>query len=728
MGNKNRKKLLCHGLVLALVCSTAAGATVSDAAKKKAKLAKKSLTIPKGASKKIKIKYKKKKAKYKFKASNKKVKVYKSGKVKALKVGKAKVTVKEVYKKKTRSLGKVTVKVTKKTSGKSGNDNSSQPPSNTNSSNASPTPPTGGTGGNNNSSVPTSTATATATATATPEPTATVIYKNYFEDGDTNGFTGRGGSIEISNEQNHTEGGKNSMLCTGRAATWHGASMDLSKLCETGNVYQFSAWVKQDSGKSEGIAMKVQYNDLDGNTQYKSIIDNADQGKTCASGQWVELSGELTIPDNDGGISMYFECPTSDSIDFLVDDVVIIGKPVDNKTFTPSAAQSAQMAQAGLYSSGNNARLKKVIQKARDGEDVTLAYIGGSITEGALASPNSKCYAQVSATAFGKTYGKDDGSNVHFINAGMSGTPSDIGVIRYQRDVLDRLPEGSTRPDILFIEFAVNDSGCVTAGGAYEGLIREALKSGSAVVLIFSVFKPLNRVCENDYRKYGQHYDLPMISMGDAIKDFYKLDGFSDWYFGDNLHPNNKGYQLMSDCIMKLMDTVDKETAVEDNITDVDAMPAKKTSAYQGIKMIDAATELGADTAITSIEAGSFNAKDSATGNFQYEYNGAKSAPWFPNNWMHKKDSGSDSLKVKVKCKTLMLMYKQSNSTAFGSADLYIDGVKKATLNCYDKSGWNNGKVYLALTEENAADHEIELKMAEGSEAKNFTMLAMGYK
>ena len=114
MGNKNRKKLLCHGLVLALVCSTAAGATVSDAAKKKAKLAKKSLTIPKGASKKIKIKYKKKKAKYKFKASNKKVKVYKSGKVKALKVGKAKVTVKEVYKKKTRSLGKVTVKVTKK--------------------------------------------------------------------------------------------------------------------------------------------------------------------------------------------------------------------------------------------------------------------------------------------------------------------------------------------------------------------------------------------------------------------------------------------------------------------------------------------------------------------------------------------------------------------------------------------------------------------------------------
>ncbi len=41
-----------------------------------------------------------------------------------------------------------------------------------------------------------------------------------------------------------------------------------------------------------------------------------------------------------------------------------------------------------------------------------------------------------------------------FINAGMSGTPSDIGVVRYNRDVIDRLPEGSDHPDVLFIEFA----------------------------------------------------------------------------------------------------------------------------------------------------------------------------------------------------------------------------------------------------------------------------------
>lgn len=55
--------------------------------------------------------------------------------------------------------------------------------------------------------------------------------------------------------------------------------------------------------------------------------------------------------------------------------------------------------------------------------------------------------------------------------------------------VINRLPEGSDHPDVLFIEFAVNDYGTATKGGGYEGLIRQALKSGSAVVLIFSVFR-----------------------------------------------------------------------------------------------------------------------------------------------------------------------------------------------------------------------------------------------
>lgn len=475
--------------------------------------------------------------------------------------------------------------------------------------------------------------------------------------------------------------------------------------------------------------MKLQYTDSEGTTQYKSVIDGVDDGLTCESGKWTELSGSYVIPEAEGDVSLYLEMSTDETADFLVDDLVITGKQTETTGFNPTTETYNTMKADSLLSTGNNARLKNAIAKARNGEDVTLAYIGGSITEGALASPNSKCYAEVSANAFAKAYGKGDGSNVHFINAGMSGTPSDIGVVRYNRDVINRLPEGSDHPDVLFIEFAVNDYGTATKGGGYEGLIRQALKSGSAVVLIFSVFQSSagGRVMENSYRPYGEYYNLPMISMGDSIISYFNEDGFYDWYFGDTLHPNNTGYQLMSDCIMNLMDTVDKADADTDNITDIDAMAPKQTAAYQGIKMIDAKTTAADDEAIASIDAGSFTETDSATGSFQYAYNGKKGAAWFPDNWMHDEEGGNNALTIKATCKTLMFVYKLSNSKTFGSADVYIDGVKKGTLSGYDSSGWNNGKVYVAMTEDKAAEHTIELKMKDGDEEKKFTLMAIGF-
>ncbi len=737
MGNNKSAKILCYAVVTAMTFTSIVG-PVNVSAAKKAKVAKKTLTITEGKSRKIVIKNKKSKAKYSFKASNAKIKVTKKGKVTAVKAGKAKVTVTEKLKKKKRKIGVVTVKVKAKkavvptaapavTSTPTGVP-ATMAPSSTPAASAS-AQPTASANTQPTASAPASEA-PTATPVKTPDNTEkTVVYNNYFEDGDTKGITGRGSSVEISQSENHTAGGMNSLLCTGRSANWHGASLSLSKLTETGSSYDFSAWVKQDTGSDQKIALKLQYTDSEGTTQYKSVIDGVDDGLTCESGKWTELSGSYVIPEAEGDVTLYLEMSSNETADFLIDDLVITGKQTETTGFNPSTETYNTMKADSLLSTGNNARLKNAIAKARNGEDVTLAYIGGSITEGALASPNSKCYAEVSANAFAKAYGKDDGSNVHFINAGMSGTPSDIGVVRYNRDVINRLPEGSDHPDVLFIEFAVNDYGTATSGGGYEGLIRQALKSGSAVVLIFSVFQSSagGRVMENSYRPYGEYYNLPMISMGDAIISYFNEDGFYDWYFGDTLHPNNTGYQLMSDCIMNLMDTVDKADADTDNITDIDAMAPQKTAAYQGIKMIDAKTTAADDEAIASIDAGSFTETDSATGSFQYAYNGKKGAAWFPDNWMHDEEGGNNALTIKATCKTLMFVYKLSNSKTFGSADVYIDGVKKGTLSGYDSSGWNNGKVYVAMTEDEAAEHTIELKMKDGDEEKKFTLMAIGF-
>lgn len=552
-----------------------------------------------------------------------------------------------------------------------------------------------------------------------------VFYKNGFEDGEYQGIMGRGAAtLEVSTSVHH-DVGNNSLSVSGRTDTWHGIQLSLARYVTSGNTYDFKAYIKQDTGSEQTCDMGVQYKDAGGETKYDSVVG---YGKACASGEWTELRGSFKVPETASEIALYLQCSSSGMADFFVDDLSISGIPAVVNEFKPDEELYNKMVKGGVFSTGNNARIKTALQKAREGKDVSLAYIGGSITEGGGYNPNSACYAEVSATAFAKKYGVNEGKNVHFINAGMSGTSSDIGIIRYRRDVVNRLPEGSSHPDILFIEFAVNDSGCETRGGAYEGLIRQALKSGSAVVLVFSVFNNLNRVEEMNYRKYGTTYDLPMISTADAIKDVYQEPGFYDWFYNDTLHPNANGYKLMADCILELMDRVDKEETEADNAADVDAIEAVTSSSYEGIKMIDSTTTVDSDPAISAINAGGFSNNDTNVPTYQYLYNGEAGAKWFPNNWMHDGNGTDDPLTIEVNCQTFMLVYKETSENAYGSADLYVDGEKKTTLSCYNGSGWNNGKVCIALQEEKSAKHKIELKMAEGDKAKKFTLYAIGYQ
>lgn len=395
----------------------------------------------------------------------------------------------------------------------------------------------------------------------------------------------------------------------------------------------------------------------------------------------------------------------------------------ESTPFTVSDKMYAKMKEDAVLSTGNNARIKSVISRAKEGEDITLAYIGGSITEGALATPNDKCYAAVSAKAFGETYGKDGGSNVHYINAGVSGTPSSLGIIRYDNDILDKMETGKT-PDILFIEFAVNDFKECTNGGAYEGLIRRGLASGSAVILVFSTFKSTagGRVMESSYIPYGEHYDLPMISMGDSIEKHFKTKGFYKWYFGDDLHPNNTGHQLMADCIMNLIDKIDKEDAEADNIDCANLPQAKNTDAFTGTKCINASTDISTLSSIKAFDKGDFTETDKTTPVSQVDNN-----PFFPNNWMHSATSGNTGITATVNCKNLLIVYKLSSDKQTGTADLYVDGEKVTSLSGYDTSGWNNATTQLVFQEETAAEHKIEIKMAPGSENKTFTVLALGY-
>lgn len=96
-------------------------------------------------------------------------------------------------------------------------------------------------------------------------------------------------------------------------------------------------------------------------------------------------------------------------------------------------ARYRQMLAASLVHAGNNARLKKFLARARCGKCLKIGAIGGSITEGAGAETFFRGYAYQFAEAVAQVYCGGDNGQVRLVNGGLGGTPSSLGIMRYQR-------------------------------------------------------------------------------------------------------------------------------------------------------------------------------------------------------------------------------------------------------------------------------------------------------
>ena len=209
----------------------------------------------------------------------------------------------------------------------------------------------------------------------------------------------------------------------------------------------------------------------------------------------------------------------------------------------PVLFESDGMLGRSQLAAGDQARLERLIQKGRNGTPVTIAAIGGSITAGAGASDVAHSYLEQVQTWWNNTF---PSSASTLVNAGIPGTCSDYGSLRVERDVL------SQNPDLVIVEFAVNDpgNGAATYGDTYEGLVRQLLDAPShpAVILLFMTKYQLPVVEEEMTAQLwqsaiGANYNLAMVSYFDAIGPEL-TDGniaVTD-LSGDGTHPNDLGH------------------------------------------------------------------------------------------------------------------------------------------------------------------------------------------
>ena len=367
-----------------------------------------------------------------------------------------------------------------------------------------------------------------------------------------------------------------------------------------------------------------------------------------------------------------------------------------------------------VMSVGNNARLKKVLDRARAGENITLATIGGSITEGAGAATYQECWASRFYTRFKTEYSADGGNHVFLINAGVGGTPSPFGLMRYQREVVDRVPakDPDGLPDVVIIEFSVNDWQEPTGHRCYESMVKEILDAPNepAVILLFAVFRNGFNL-QDELKKIGTAYDLMMVSIKDGFYPHIGKELKSEGFFADEYHPTSLGHRIMTDCLMQAVaDAAEKET---------DAAPEENVKPVYGTDFVGLKTIFG-DTETTDfrVERGGFPGSDRSS--YHNQPVGWVCGP----NFFHDTGDSSEPLTVTGTFRKCLVAWKATNDSSFGTIEILVDGRVVHSLRGGDGK-WGQSEVVLVLDDQEAAEHTLEIRVKEEGKKGTITAISL---
>ena len=348
------------------------------------------------------------------------------------------------------------------------------------------------------------------------------------------------------------------------------------------------------------------------------------------------------------------------------------------------------------FQEGDLTRIAAAMRKAQNGETVTVGVIGGSITQGSSARKYENCYASLLEKWWKEQFPE---ATINFVNAGVGGTSSYLGVHRVEEDLL------SKNPDFVVVEFSVNDSNDNFYKKSYDNLVYRLLKHENepAVLLLFTTMEDGTSAQGND-SMIGFTYELPMVSYKNAIMQEI-TDGKFTWkdISPDNIHPNDRGHAIIGELLDVYL------TSIYMRLEDIPAEKAPFDKEILTKEVYGNATILYSNT-ITPDTWGSFEERNINNR--------------FPNNWYT--ESGEESIVFTVEAANIGIMYQKFTSGDGGQYEVYIDGKAIRTLNADFSGGWGDYSETVEIyTSDEVKEHIIEIKKKEGSTGGTFAILGL---
>ncbi|MBR5371760.1 MAG: SGNH/GDSL hydrolase family protein [Oscillospiraceae bacterium] len=374
-------------------------------------------------------------------------------------------------------------------------------------------------------------------------------------------------------------------------------------------------------------------------------------------------------------------------------------KPADPALHLPTldlGMTTEDMVKRAVLQKGNRARLAAVMKKAQNKEHVTIGCIGGSITQGSGASGSDETYFYRSSMWWAKAF-PENASNFEYINAGIGATGSYIGVHRLEHDLLAK------KPDLVIVEFSVNDTDPVRDLESYDALVRNILSQPNdpAVILLFMTQEDGTSLADT-HRTVGEAYGLPMISYRDAVLPEIRSGAFT-WQdiSPDNIHPNSKGHGIAAELLWQYYDSVLADLGnISTGNTAFTAEPVGKEK-YQNAMLLTA-------DGLTPMDANGFDNADVSQ--------------QFPGNW---KTDTAGEIVFEVHAANIGILFQRTTDGKSGQYEVLVDGEKTAVLNGNFPNGWGNYAEAQEVYAGTDGPHTVTLKRSADSSADGFGLIGL---
>jgi len=367
----------------------------------------------------------------------------------------------------------------------------------------------------------------------------------------------------------------------------------------------------------------------------------------------------------------------------------------DDSKYVVADGITDRMAALATYVKGNQGRLAKVFKKAQAGEKITVAYLGGSITQGSSAG-DKDCYARLTTNWLEEKF---PDAKIEYVRAGIGATGSYIGVHRANRDVL------SKNPDLIFIDFSVNDTTEHTERNinSYDSLIRKLWNHDTNPAIVTIAMTQEDGTSFQEYHSdICVAYKIPMISYREAILDVIDKghivwDDISD----DNIHPNTPGHKVLTEIITAyLQDVIDNLDTI-DSESESDLSVSFTENKYENADILTPENTTPVDSTGWTTESNMF-------GNFGGIWTVRSNDGTF---------DGVNPLKFEVEAKNIGIFYGKL-TTKGGRFDVVVDGVVAKTINSDFAGGWGS---YVEAEEvisfDETGKHVVEIVPCTGDKA-----------